>query len=51
MFVVDERERDTMWDEHGTRGAGQAANATSRKMQKMRDIIHMQRFSTAMCGL
>ena len=29
------------WDEHGTEGAGQAVNATSRKKAKMRDITHM----------
>ena len=32
-----ERERHhglKSWDEHGTNGAGQAANATSRKIQK-----------------
>ena len=49
----DERERHhglKSWDENGTKGAGQAANATSRKKAKMRDITHMQRFSTAMCG-
>ena len=35
--LADERERHhglKSWDEHGTKGAGQAANATSRKIQK-----------------
>ena len=33
--VEDERHHGLKsWDEHGTKGAGQAANATSRKIQK-----------------
>ena len=51
MMMMRERHHGLKsWDEHGTKGAGQAAKATSGKKAKMRDITHMQRFSTAICG-
>ena len=35
MRMIRERHHgQKSWDEHGTKGAGQAADATSRKIQK-----------------